>query len=197
MLETQKATKRRRSDSEFAWHSIFDGSVILDTGCGTDPLVWPEAKVVIPFDLPDGGGDRIDRFFPGFRVDVIHASNVLEHAQSPEVMLESWLKLLKYGGHIVATVPDWTLYEKRIWPSKWNAGHRSTWSLNTPGDPHRPGENRIHVTLPDWLAQFGCEILRCKIISTNYNQELGPEVDQTFDANNGVECCIEFVLKKP
>lgn len=193
MKETSKAMKRRFAEETFPWREIFTGNG-LDVGSGDDPLTCAR-----PFDLPDGGGDDIRDFFPvGEKFDFIHASQVLEHMIDPVRALHSWIDLVRPGGHIVATVPDWELYEKQTWPSRWNAGHRSTWSM---GIQHLAAPDndpsRIHVKLPDWLGKFPVEELRCHVVDTNYNYSLGPDVDQTLDAEKGVECFIEMVLRKP
>lgn len=212
MKETTKAMNRRAQESAsglFDWAKLFADKVVLDAGCGDDSLYdWFKRNnlddlprtplVVIPFDTNDGGGDRTDRFFPGFKVDVIHGSQVLEHAKSPETMLQSWLAMLDPGGYIVATVPDWKLYEHCIWPSKTNAGHRTAWTLDDNSVKYDMGSHRMAFmrVLPDWLSQFPVEILRCKLIDANYNYSLGPEVDQTFDASKGTEAFIEVVCRK-
>jgi SAM-dependent methyltransferase len=195
MRETTKAMARRWREAdagEFPWRDIFKGQV-LDVGSGDDGL--KADACVTYFDLPDGGGDDLTKFFPsavGF-YDTVHASNVLEHMLDPVVALRSWLEVLKPGGYIVATVPDWELYEGKVWPSRWNSGHRSTWSMMP---PPKNAESRTHISLPFWLSQFPVEIIRCKDIFTNYDFLLGTDIDQTFDFEKGVEAFIEFVLKK-
>src|SRR5215831_7902394 len=127
--------RRRLTEADsgrFPWRDIFKGDM-LDVGSGDDPLPCATA-----FDLPDGGGDHLRKFFPENKFDLIHGSQVLEHALAPHLMLESWIACLKPGGCIVATVPDWVLYEKTVWPSKFNTGHRSTWSLQQPCRPVSP-----------------------------------------------------------
>lgn len=192
MNETSKATKRREKDSTFDWAAIFKGEG-LDVGSGTDPLS-PHVNCRAScscrnFDLPDGGGDDITQFIEG-PFDFVHGSQVLEHALDPVIMLRSWLHCLKPKGYIIATVPDWELYEKKVWPSQFNAGHQSAWTLN-------PTVDRIPflIKLPEWLNQFPAEVKLCRLVTTNYDYSL-PNVDQTFDANKGVECFIEFVLLK-
>jgi SAM-dependent methyltransferase len=185
MKETSKAQRRRckeTSEGGFDWGKIFTGEM-LDVGSGDDPL--PGA---IPFNLPDGAGDDLTKFFPFTKFDVIHGSNVLEHALSPEVMLQSWLDCLKLGGYIVATVPDYELYEKSIWPSRFNAGHQSTWSMTV-----TKSESPIHK-LPEWLLQFVVDILLCRLIDTS-DHKLPYDLDQTFPAD-GAEVFIEMVLRK-
>ncbi len=178
----------------FPWRDIFKGDM-LDVGSGDDPLPGATA-----FDLPDGGGDDLRKFFPDRTFDLVHGSQVLEHALAPHLMLQSWIACLKPGGYIVATVPDWELYEKTVWPSKYNTGHRSTWSLDQTCRTVAPHLG-FHVKLPEWLKQFlntdtPCELLLCRLVDTNYDYSLGPNVDQTYDPSKGVECFIEFVLRK-
>jgi SAM-dependent methyltransferase len=209
MKETSKAMRRRVAElkfGQFQWDDVFKGHGV-DVGSGDDSLrdckyVISDSDKALSHDLPDGGGDFITAFFKEQEFDFIHASQVLEHALNPVRMLFSWLKCLKPGGYIVATVPDWKLYEKCVWPSQWNAGHRSTWSLDSPVwaitgyDPEK-NASRIHCKLPEWLEQFNsCEVLLCRLVDTNYDYTLGPDVDQTFDADQNVECFIEFVLKR-
>ena len=178
----------------FPWRDIFKGDM-LDVGSGDDPLPGATA-----FDLPDGGGDDLKRFFPDRKFDLIHGSQVLEHALAPHLMLQSWIACVKPGGYIVATVPDWALYEKMSWPSRYNPGHRSTWSLDQPCRTVSPHLG-FHIKLPEWLNQFlntntGCELLLCRLVDTNYDYSLGPDVDQTYDPLKRVECFIEFVLRR-
>ncbi len=189
MKETSKAQRRRcaeDSEGKFDWGEIFKGNG-LDVGSGDDPL--PNAT---PFNLPDGGGDDLTDFFPGAHFDYIHGSQVLEHAIDPVAMLRSWIECLKPGGYIVVTVPDWKLYEKETWPSRFNSAHQSTWSLDV-----KASSAPIHCKLPEWLKQFfpRCRPLLCRLVTTNYDFSLGADVDQTFDSAKGVECFIEFVLQ--
>lgn len=203
MKETSKAMQRRWAEHDaggpIPWRDFFKGEG-LDVGSGDDPLTCAQ-----PFDLPDGGGDDLRKFFiPGTEFDWIHGSQVLEHALDPVVMLRSWIELLRPKGYIIATVPDFELYEHCIFPSKWNAGHRSTWSMtiwdarDRSSSEFMAGHLRyIHCKLPEWLRQFGLDIICCRLINRNYDYSLGPDVDQTLDPEKQCECFIEFVLRKP
>lgn len=184
----------------YDWGRVFRGHG-LDVGSGDDPLSrfliceehpfnrWEEVK---DLDLPDGAGDDVTQFVGSDeQFDFVHGSQVLEHAIDPAVMLRSWLKVLKPGGHIVATVPDWELYEKKTWPSKWNAGHRSQWTIR-----EEPSTDARFYVLPIWLEYIGTKVSLCRLVTTNYDFSLGPEIDQTLDSLKGVECFIEFVLLK-
>jgi hypothetical protein len=221
MKETSKAMRRRMSEDSgrpspdtsgfLPWSDIFKGKGV-DVGSGDDPLKV-EGCEITHFDLTDGGGDDLTRFLPIREFDFIHGSNVLEHAIVPMIMIQSWLHCLHEGGYVVATVPDWELYEKKIWPSKWNAGHRTRWTMNVREAMDARQEpscrcatfdvitgkavvERDMILLPQWLEQFPVEILLCRLVSTNYDHSLGPEIDQTFRFEDGVEAFIEFVLRK-
>lgn len=190
MNETTKATRRRFAEHDvggFPWRDIFNG-VGLDIGPESDPL--PGA---IPFQLNDGGGDDLTKFFPGAQFDFIHASNIAEHLLNPVVGVGSWIKLLRTGGYLIMTVPDFLLYEGGVYPSRFNQGHRSTWSMTVTSSP-----SRIHVKLPKWFKQFPVEVIKCELITTNYDfSKVGDKfVDQTFRFEDGVECVIELVARK-
>jgi SAM-dependent methyltransferase len=209
--ETSKAMARRWQETEFPWCDIFKGK-ILDVGSGDDGLLsWSKNGIgrltvindVTDFDLPDGGGDDLTKFFPPSSFDTIHGSQVLEHALDPNAMLRSWLEVLRPGGYVVATVPDFELYEGGVWPSRWNAGHRSTWSMDK--NTHPVGSVSfgklqgppmpIHIKLPEWLEQFPVEILGCRLVTTNFDFTLNDDVDQTFKFEDGVEVFLEFVIR--
>jgi len=204
MRETSKAMTRRMSEDPQFWNAIFHGFGI-DVGSGNDPLQLPHN--VVHFNLPDGGGDRLTDFFGGYvdlsydtkrlgrlhvaGFDFIHGSQVLEHAENPYHMLNSWVEMLRRGGFIIATVPDFTLYEKNSWPSRWNKGHRSTWSMDKTISPCP-----IHIKLPEWFERFPVSVTRCKLIDTNYDYSAERGIDQTFNPTKNVECFVEFVLQK-
>lgn len=193
MHETSKAQKRRLADNNFNWVEVFVGRG-LDVGSGDDPLVLPNREIVC-IDLPDGGGDDITQFVTG-KFDFVHGSQVLEHALDPNVMIQSWLKVLKPRGFIIATVPDWVLYEGRVWPSQWNQGHTHAWTLNY----HELGDQRtLEVPLiyvPQFIDSLNAESLLEHQVTTNYDHEIGTSIDQTYDPDKGVEAFIEFVLQK-
>jgi SAM-dependent methyltransferase len=222
MKETSKAMRRRAqevfvNDEGFQWSDIFKGRGI-DVGSGDDPLtpaagqkIWTRmikrARICrggMQFtcqhlDLPEGGGDDLTQFVgSNEQFDFVHGSQVLEHAIDPAVMLRSWLKVLKPGGYIVATVPDYELYEGCVWSSRWNTAHTSTWSLRIKQTPAE-----IHCKLPEWLhGEIGnpsrpeFELKLCRLVDTNYDYKVGTTIDQTFDPRQGVEAFIEFVIRK-
>src|SRR5947207_3091355 len=81
-------------DKTFNWAAVFKGEGV-DVGSGNDPLIIKECGGIRHFDLPDGGGDDLTKYLPVRDYDFVHGSQVLEHALDPEVMLRSWIKILK------------------------------------------------------------------------------------------------------
>lgn len=174
----------------YPWCRLFRGAG-LDVGCGDDKLPFEKCQ---GFDKDDGDANDLTTYFPSETFNYIHASQALEHMVNPRAALNSWLAVTKRLGHIIVTVPDFVLYEQLNWPSKFNPDHRSTWSMTLTGSP--AGDNHIHV--PTFLAAIpNTRVELCGVVDANYNYALlGTGTDQTLPEDAGVECWIEFVLKK-
>lgn len=190
MNETSKAMRRRLIEDElgiFNWKEILSGSGI-DVGCGPDK-VWDEK--CIAFDQEQGDANHISRYFT-YQFDYLHASQCLEHMRDPYAAMLEWLKIVRSGGHAIVSVPDWTLYEGKTWPSQYNPDHKSTWSFT-----YRESPAPNHVNVYDFLDKLKdqCYAKRAMVIDNNYNYKL-IGVDQTFNESDGVEAFIEIVLCK-
>jgi SAM-dependent methyltransferase len=120
-----EASKTNRFRTPEFFNTYFSGAV-LDIGAGQD-LVCPHAK---GFDLIDGDANLLDEYFPPGSFDTVNSSHSLEHMHDPVDALTRWWKLVKLGGHLVIVVPDEDMYEQGIWPSAFNADHKSTFRLN-------------------------------------------------------------------
>lgn len=189
MKETSKAMMRRGIEDRngFPWSSkIFVGAGI-DIGCGDDKLPFEGCD---GFDIQDGDANHLYHYRDQDSVDYIHSSQSLEHMREPITALAGWLTVVKPGGYVVVTVPDWCLYEKMQWPSNFNSDHKSTWSLWLPGSPAPH-----HILVPDMLTSLAgsCRILKCALVDTNYDYKLPAYIDQTL---GNAEAFIEFVLEK-
>lgn len=200
--ESSKATKRRLQDTEF-WNPIF-GTQCLDVGAGDDPAIWPGCQVT-PFDQKDGDANKIDEYFEPGQFDCIHGSQVMEHLYDPTGFVNRCLRILTPGGWIVMTVPDFDLYEKRTFPSKYNPDHKTTWSLWRPTVTDfrsmrsgGPVNTKNHIHVPTWLSKWtaNCKV-EARLIDTNYDYLKPDSVDQTWKREDGVECFIELLWQKP
>jgi SAM-dependent methyltransferase len=191
MNEASKAMRRRMVEDElgiFNWSQIIIGKGI-DVGCGPDK-VWDDN--CIAFDQEQGDANKISEYFSD-KFDYLHASQCLEHMHDPYAAMVEWLRVVRSGGHAIISIPDWTLYEGRVWPSRYNPDHKSTWSLTFEQSP-----SKHHVNIYQFLEMLSpyCYAKRVMLIDNNYNYSVPANVDQTFEESNGVEAFIEMVLCK-
>jgi len=185
--ETTKAYQRRRQDP--FWNEVFVGDGI-DIGSGDDPfrVGWfPGVKSVKTFDRKDGDAQYLTRYVSPNSYDFVHSSHCLEHLNHPCVLFE-WLHVVKTGGHLVFMVPDEDLYEQGVFPSRWNADHKRTFTFKK-----QKSWSRQSVNLADVLAMLPfCQIRRIGLIDTNYDYTI-TGIDQT---NGNAEAAWEVVLRK-
>lgn len=191
MNEASKAMKRRMVEDElgiFNWSQIICGDGI-DVGCGPDKI---RDDKCIAFDQEQGDANKISEYFT-HKFDYLHASQCLEHMHDPYAAMVEWLEIVKTGGHAIISIPDWTLYEGRVWPSRYNPDHKSTWSFTFDSSP-----SKHHINIYKFLTKLShiCYAKRVMLIDNNYNYSLSQNVDQTFEESNGVEAFIEMVLCK-
>src|SRR5689334_10608191 len=126
MNETQKSVLRRSRDPAFL-QSYFRGTGI-DITAGSDSLsayayLFPKIQSVVIWNQKQGNTLHMNGVANG-SFDFVHASHCLEHLGNPFQGLARWLELVKPGGHVILTVPDEDLYEKGLWPSRFNLDHK-------------------------------------------------------------------------
>lgn len=188
MKETTKAYQRRKFEP--IWNDVFRGDGI-DIGAGDDPFLVPwfaNVTSVKTFDLHDGDANRVTVFVKD-QFDFVHSSNCLEHMFTPKDALQDWWKLVKPNGHLVFTVPDEDLYEQGVFPSRWNADHKWTFTMYKKFSWSRRSINVMELltSLPN------CIVRRIQLADTNYDRSI-KNIDQTYVGN--AEAFIEVILKK-
>jgi SAM-dependent methyltransferase len=191
MFEQTKSSIRRSKISKFQ-NEIFSGEGI-DIGSGNDSLkknmhLFPKITNIRCWDMPDGDAQYLasinDNTF-----DFIHSSHCLEHMVDPHAAMTNWLRVCKVGGYLILTVPDETLYEHDMWPSRFNTDHK--WSFRLSKTSNLPKS----IYVPDFISQFkGVNLIDCTLIDAGVNYALDKNMDQTLLPN--VECAIEIILKK-
>lgn len=192
MKETSKASLRRSHDPSFVQHYLVGEGV--DIGAKSDPLAahaasFPLMRRVASF-TPSQASFTETQGAQDAKFDFVHASHILAEQDNAYKALAGWLDLLKPGGHAVVTVPDEDLYGKGVWPSRFNARHKSSFTICKTGQ----GLARsINVT--DLVAAMSqvAECERVTLVREHFDAG-NPEVDQT--AEGFAECAIEFVLRK-
>lgn len=120
--ETSKATARRRREGYY--DRIFVGKGI-DIGCGNDP-VTPDC---LHWDLAQGDAQTLPGLVGG-EFDWVYSSHCLEDLIDPWRAVLRWWEILRTGGWLLIVVPDEDLYEQGQWPSRFNQGHRWTFTLH-------------------------------------------------------------------
>jgi SAM-dependent methyltransferase len=192
MKEAKKAKERRLAEG-WIWNDIFKGTGI-DVGAGDDLYEWSGATI-LPFDMEHGDANKLHAYWAGGKFDFLHASQCLEHMHNPYDALINWAKVVRKGGYLVITIPDFALYEHGCWPSKYNPDHKSSWSLTI---TQTPAPIHVNLNSQEWkntVAFAKCEIVMQRIVDTNYDYSKYNE-DQTFDFDKRVESFLEIVLKR-
>lgn len=192
MKETSKAHARRAATPLF--QRAFNGTGI-DIGGGDDPLQaspdFPGIVSVERFDREDGDAGAILRHRSGM-YDFVYSSQTLEDFADPCAVIAQWKKLVAAGGYMVVTVPDFTLYEERQWPSRRNGAHKVCWGIgedvNAPTGAYMNALRFLNDTFPApwwkvWLLQ---------LVDTNYDYSVRG-ADQTL---GNAEAFIEFVTQR-
>lgn len=192
--EASKAMRRRAGDPTYA--GVFKGNGI-DIGAGNDCIEkhkdkFPEMVSVRDWDKKDGDA-QLMASAADCSFDFVHSSHCLEHMRNPYDAIKNWMRVLKPGGHLVVTIPDWEMYEHRRWPSCFNPDHKTAWSMDA--DRKSDGNQVIHI--PEFLESireaFDFDVITCKAIRDHFNPIVVK--DQTGPAD-GPECANEFVLQK-
>lgn len=192
MRELSKSINRRLYDSRFV-RKYFVGQGV-DIGGAPDPLViynefFPLMESCYTWDLEDGDAQFMESAADE-SYDFVHSSHCLEHVHDPFEALKNWLRIIKPGGYIIATIPDEDLYEQGVWPAAFNKDHKKTFTIFK----HQSwSSDSVNVT--DLVASLGpqadCEKL--ELMTSSYRYDL-PRYDQTYTPVG--ECAIEFIIRK-
>jgi SAM-dependent methyltransferase len=125
MKETTKAAEIRKARGEFERYLTGNG---IDIGAGDDPLVILEGTVRA-YDQKDGDA-QLMAGVPDASYDFVYSSHCLEHMRDVRMALRNWVRILKPGGILYVVVPDFEIYEKSSWPSRFNQDHKASFSIN-------------------------------------------------------------------
>lgn len=192
------AHNRRKVDSYF--RDLYFVGQGLDIGAGGDPLGalltaddFPLAGEIAVWDYTSHGDaqELTSEKVGGITFDFIHASHVLEHVRNPDVSVRAWLNVLRPGGHLIILVPDFTMYERRVWPPHFNTDHRSCWDMLQTFEATLPkwSPERLH-----WCVSDLATLVRAQWLNRGWDASLPFTQDQTVSP--GVECAIEIILQR-
>jgi SAM-dependent methyltransferase len=183
--ETSKCYEKRKARGDFKRFLFGEG---IDIGCGNDPLVVLEGSVR-GYDILDGDALYMEEV-PDSRYDFVYSSHCLEHMPDVRLALRNWTRILKPGGIFYFVVPDFELYEKGQWPSRYNPDHKASFSLATT-------TGRLnHYLIPDLLTWMDRELAVTPLVFALEADNFDPsrfEEDQTEERHGGALCQIYFV----
>jgi SAM-dependent methyltransferase len=174
MRETSKMHAARVVAGHFDAYLRGDG---IDIGCGDDPL-RPITGSVVAWDIPQGDAQVMAGVSDG-RFDFVYSSHCLEHLPDVPDALRNWCRILKPGGCLYVTVPDYQLYEHHRWPSLFNPDHRHSFSLTlTRSRLKRPDHWHIASDVQPILRGCGVTMESEKVEDHGYDYNAGWK-DQT------------------
>lgn len=174
MNETSKLTRKRTELGYFEKYFTGRG---LEIGGWNDPL-RVDGRPIEQLTLPDGSTHLLPHQDEAFQF--LYASHVLEHFENPVAVLKEWLRVVKIGGHVYFSVPDFTLYEKNTWPSRFNKNHKHYFTVNMV-------EAIVERGLPNAKLEF------CYLEDQGFDYELDQTIDQT---RNGASCQIDCCIRR-
>jgi len=156
MNESTKCHSFRKKRGDFATYLRGSG---IDIGAGRDPLRVAEGTVRA-WDMADGDAQLLVGV-PDNHYDFVYSSHCLEHMRHVPEALANWIRVLKPGGYLYIVVPDYILYEKLVWPSRFNSDHKQSFSfLVQRASVVRDNHFHIDQDLLPLLSQLGIDHVR-------------------------------------
>ena len=196
MYENTKAAFLRRSNNRL-FTTVFKGDG-LHISPGGDPLKKSHYPLCNSITLMDSQDTKIetDKLIEQTgqkQFDFVYATNLAVYEDEPLNVINHWLKFVASKGYLVFTVTDEDLYEQGNFPSIFNNSHKKTFSIYK-----QLSWSGKHYNILDIIQKLNNVTCRkIELVDSNYDYSLyGKGVDQTMSFSDGVEACIEVVLKK-
>lgn len=160
----------------------------IDIGCGSDPVL-PDCDT---WDKVNGDATHMATV-PDQQYDWVHSSHCLEHIKEFETALYNWWRILKLGGHLIITVPDYNLYEHANFPpSRYNGDHKIAFSMN----PSCIEKDPIIKTYNDIARKLiGAQFVRAQLNDSGFDYT-DYVSDQTAKRNGEAQAELEFIFRK-
>lgn len=186
--ECRKAVMRRLYQPGFInRYFVGDG---IDIGAGMDGLgqykaQFPLMRSCRSWDVHDGDAQLMAGVLDE-SCDFVTSSHCLEHMRDPVEAMQNWWRILKPQGHLVILVPDKTLYEQGVWPSRWNPDHKWMFAICQ--------SDMSTVDVVDLVRSTcsGGQLLKVELLEHTYDYS-APLHDQTQGL---AESAIEFIVRK-
>lgn len=140
MGETGKCFQYRDNIGDFGKYLKGYG---IDIGCGKDLLKVKNGEV-LHWDSPQGDAQYL-KILKDDLFDFVYSSHCIEHMLDVEVALKNWCRVLKVGGYLYLTIPDYELYEKKRWPSIFSRHHNFSFSISITKKEIEGRNNHFHM----------------------------------------------------
>jgi 2-polyprenyl-3-methyl-5-hydroxy-6-metoxy-1,4-benzoquinol methylase len=134
-LAFSSVTERRYQTLVATFESFRATGRILDVGCGSGHLLsvagargWEAHGTEVARGLTDHlsalgirsfGGELVDAGYPADGFDIVHCSEVIEHVFEPASLLREMHRVLRPGGLLYLTTPNYNSVSRRILGAKW------------------------------------------------------------------------------
>lgn len=194
MNETQKTLSYRKEDYD-RW---LNGTG-LDIGCGRDKLKL-EGRQILGFDQIGSGADlegdaNILDGVAHESFDFVYSSHCLEHMDQISTTLKMWGQVVKTGGYLYIVVPDYLLYERCQWPSRYNGDHKHSFTFfDIPESQRHSSVWDLEMILAA-ASVAGLELITAKIECYGYDWHLLHRTD--LDQTLGGACAnVVYVFRK-
>jgi len=120
--------------------------------------------------------------------EIVVLDKILQKLDNFDLVLDNCKKLLKNLGQLIIIVPDYKLYEKCFWPSRYNKSHKQSFSLNlTQSSVPRATHWNVEENLIPIIKSFGFVDFEVILDDNNFDYDLPILIDQTKD---GASCYI-------
>ncbi len=187
MQETSKCYDLREKRGDFTRYLTGKG---LDIGCGDDALKIP-LGMVVPWDKEQGDAQYLASCTSDEVFDFVYSSHCLEHMRDVEKTLRNWVRVIRPGGILYVTIPDYQLYEKMRFPSRFNGDHKHTFSMElTRAKVQRANHWQIAEDITPVLERLGVDIEHVHLEDAGFNYSVGPDIDQTLNPLTLAQICI-------
>jgi SAM-dependent methyltransferase len=185
----QTLARNHRSANKDFVNKYLEGSGI-DVGGGGDSItkskdIFTNMVEVRNWEKKDGDGMLLEGVADN-TYDFLHSSHSLEHMVDVDISLKNWIRVVKPGGYLVIIVPDFDMYERGVWPSKYNSDHK--WAFT-----YKDSKVSHIICVPELIKNLaGVELEMLNVLGEGFIE--GSGADQTSDGT--CQCGIEFVLRK-
>ncbi len=187
MNETSKCFARRVARGDFKRYLSGKG---IDIGCGPDLLRSMAITTVKSWDKADGDAQLLETCRDE-EFDFAYSSHCLERMRDIKEALTNWIRVVRVDGFIYIVVPDYVLYEKMRFPSRFNPDHKHTFSMDLKRRKvARYTHWNIESDLVPIIVECGVAVSRVELEDFDFDYNVGPDIDQTMSEKTLAQICI-------